>query len=246
MNELKFAFTVDLDWASDAVLEYALSPILKRNIPLTIFSTHNSEWLISHSANNHNIELEIHPNFCSNSSHGNSYEEVFNYCNQLKTERNGFRSHKYFDTNEINEYFKSEGYKYSSNICTDLQYVKPFINRVGLLSIPLFMEDGGLLLQKHSLTLDTILKKLPTKGTIVFLFHPMHLAFNSNNFDTMKTLKSSITIQEYQNISVEIITQKRNNSFGINNLLWELIEWSEKNKIESVLLKSLIDEKYNA
>lgn len=246
MNELKFAFTLDLDWASDAVLEYALSPILKQNIPLTIFLTHNSEWLISHSVNNHNIELEIHPNFCLNSSHGNSYEAVYNYCNQLKTERNGFRCHKYFDVNEINEYYKSEGYKYSSNICTDLHYVEPFHNRVGLLSIPIFMEDGGFLLQKHSLALDTILKKLPTKGIIVFLFHPMHLAFNSSNFDSMRTLKNSITIQEYQNISVDTIAKKRNNLFGVNNLLWELIQWSEKNDIERVLLKSLINEKYNA
>ena len=105
------------------------------------------------------------------------------------------------------------------------------------------MEDGGFLLQKHSLSLDTILKKLPTRGTVVFLFHPMHLAFNSNNFDTMKMLKNSITIQEYQNISLETIEEKRNNSFGVNNLLIELIEWSEKNKIERVLLKSLINEK---
>jgi hypothetical protein len=243
MNELKFAFTIDLDWASDTVLEYALSPIFKRDIPLTIFSTHNSEWLIFRFVNNSNIELEIHPNFCLNSSHGNSYEDVFNYCNQLTTEKKGFRCHKYFDVNEINEYYKSEGYKYSSNICTDLQYVQPFFNRVGLLSIPLFMEDGGFLLQKHSLSLDTILKKLPTRGAVVFLFHPMHLAFNSNNFDTMKMLKNSITIQEYQNISLETIEEKRNNSFGVNNLLIELIEWSEKNKIERVLLKSLINEK---
>jgi hypothetical protein len=191
MNELKFAFTIDLDWASDTVLEYALSPIFKRDIPLTIFSTHNSEWLIFRFVNNSNIELEIHPNFCLNSSHGNSYEDVFNYCNQLTTEKKGFRCHKYFDVNEINEYYKSEGYKYSSNICTDLQYVQPFFNRVGLLSIPLFMEDGGFLLQKHSLSLDTILKKLPTRGTVVFIFNPMHLAFNSNKIYTNKNKKKS-------------------------------------------------------
>jgi hypothetical protein len=243
MNELKFAFTIDLDWASDAVLEYALSPIFKRDIPLTIFSTHNSEWLIFHSVNNSNIELEIHPNFNLNSSHGNSFEDVFNYCNQLTTEKKGFRCHRYFDVNEINEYYKSQGYKYSSNICTDLHYVQPFYNRAGLLSIPVFMEDGGFLLQKHNLNLNTILKKLPSNSTVVFLFHPMHLAFNSNSFDIMKKLKNSITIKEYQNISLENIENNRNNSFGVNNLLWELIEWSEKNKIERILLKSLINEK---
>ena len=242
MDVLRFAFTIDLDWASDSVLEYSLSPILKRDIPLTIFSTHNSKWLLNQSANNPNIELEIHPNFCPNSSHGKSYTDVFNYCNQLKTEKIGFRCHKYFDVNEINEYYKSNGYKYSSNVCTDLQYVQPFFNRIGLLTIPLFMEDGGFLLQEHNLSLETILNKLPSTGTLVFLFHPMHLAFNSNNFETMKILKNSISIQEYQNISLENIANKRNNSFGINTLLWELIEWSDKYKIERVLLKSLINE----
>jgi len=242
-NELKFAFTIDLDWASDAVLEYALDPIIQRDIPITVFSTHDSKWLIDKSVNKSNIEMEIHPNFGLNSSHGSTYEEVYNYCNELITKKNGFRSHKYFDVNEINEYYKSIGYKYSSNICTDLHYVKPFINRVGLLSIPLFMEDGGFLLQRHNLCIDTILNKLPSDGTIVFLFHPMHLAFNSNNFDTMKTLKNNITVHEYQNIELETIELNRNKSFGINNLFWELIEWSEKNGIESVLLNSLINEK---
>ncbi|ATA90463.1 polysaccharide deacetylase WbmS family protein [Capnocytophaga stomatis] len=243
MSDLKFAFTIDLDWASEAVIEYALLPVLEDNIPLTIFSTHNSEWLISRSINNHNIELEIHPNFCLNSSHGSTYDEVFNYCNQLQTEKKGFRCHRYFEVNEINEYYKSEGYKYSSNICTDLHYIQPFYNRVGLLSIPLFMEDGGFLLQKHSLSLETILKRLPEKGTIVFLFHPMHLAFNSNNFHTMKNLKKSISIEEYQNISIETIKKNKNNFYGINHLLWELIKWSKENMIECVLLKSLINEK---
>ncbi len=242
MNELKFAFTIDLDWASDEVLNFALNPIIKQNIPFTVFSTHDSKWLLDKSTNNCNIELEIHPNFCLNSSHGTSYEEVFDYCDQLKTEKIGFRSHKYFDVNEINEHYKTVGYKYSSNICTDLQYVQPFINRVGLLSIPLFMEDGGFLLQKHDLCLKTILDKLPKKGTVVFLFHPMHLAFNSNDFDTMKALKNSMTIEEYQNISLNTIKKNCNKSFGVNNLFWELIEWGKKKGIENVLLKSLINE----
>lgn len=241
-NELKFALSIDIDWASDSVLEFALSPIIERGIPLTIFTTHNSEWLISHSEINSKIELGIHPNFCLNSSHGNSYEEVFNYCNQLVNERIGFRCHKFFDVNDINEYYKSAGYKYSSNICADLQYVPPFINRVGLLAIPLFMEDGGFLLQKHNLNLDTILKKLPTKGTVVFLFHPMHLAFNSDNFDSMRKLKNNLSIQEYQSISKEAIYKKRSKFYGMNDLLLELIEWSELNIIELVLLKSLVNE----
>jgi hypothetical protein len=241
-NVLKFAFTFDIDWASDAVLEYALDALVKQKLPITIFSTHNSKWLLEKTSDNTIIELEIHPNFCVNSSHGTNFKEVFEYCSILQTEKLGFRSHKYFDVNEVNEHYKAMGYKYSSNICTDLNYVQPFINRVGLLSIPIFMEDGGFLLQKHRLSLETILNKLPNNGTVVFLFHPMHLAFNCNNFETMKKLKNTISIDEYQNISEETIESKSYKYYGINNLFWELIDWSEKNGIEKVLLKSLINE----
>ena len=148
MKELKFAFSVDYDWASEAVLEQSLENFFVENIPLTIFATHNSEYVLRHWDLNENIELEIHPNFCPNSSHGNTYEDVFRFSEQIKSEMIGFRCHRYFESNDINDYFLTKGYKYSSNICTNLNYVPPFYNRYGLISIPLFMEDGGFLFNK--------------------------------------------------------------------------------------------------
>lgn len=242
MNKLKIAITIDLDWASDAVLEYALKPIIKRLIPLTIFVTHNSDWLHYNTSNNPLIELEIHPNFCLNSSHGATFADVIKYCDSFNTEKIGFRCHKYYDVNEINEHYVAAGYKYTSNICTNLEYVKPFYNRVGLLSIPIFMEDGGFLLLNNHLSIETIVNKMPLSGTLVFLFHPMHLAFNSSNFNTMKHLKASLTVEEYQNLLLPAIEMKRNSTYGINTLFWELIEWSKKNNVELVLLKSLVNE----
>ena len=242
MKELRFAFSVDYDWASEAVLEYALDIFFKENIPLTIFATHNSDFVLKHCKSNQNIELQVHPNFCPNSSHGNSYKEVFQTCEQIQSEKTGFRCHRYFESNDINDYFLANGYKYSSNICTNLNYVAPFNNRHGLLSIPLFMEDGGFLFQKRELNLNSILCKLPKSGTVVFNFHPMHIAFNSYDLSKTVNFRNSLKSEEYQNISHETIRTYLYSKFGIRNLLFELLAWGNLQNIQNVLLKSLINE----
>ena len=37
MEKLNFAFSFDIDWASDEVLDYALTPLVKGRIPMTLF-----------------------------------------------------------------------------------------------------------------------------------------------------------------------------------------------------------------
>ena len=240
MKNLQVAFTIDFDWASEAVLEYALKPFLSQQVPITLFATHNSHWLEQAAFNKSNVEIEIHPNFCDYSSHGNTQQEVFEYCKNIRSEGIGFRCHKYHTDNDIQEYYKKQGYVYMSNICTDLQYVRPFVNRTGLIEIPIYMEDGGFLFQKHVLNLDDVICNIPQQNaTIVFLFHPMHLAFNSYSFSIMQNFKRSLTIQEYQNLSFDDIYQKRGTQKGIKDLFEEIFNWTEKNNIKKVLLKNV-------
>ena len=248
MTGIQFAFTMDYDWASEAVIEYALKQFVKANIPLTVFATHNSMYVNEVASNTANIEIEIHPNFCRNSSHGTTQEEVFEYCKTIGSEGLGFRSHRFFCNNDIYEYYKSQGFKYSSNICTDLEYVKPFKNRVGLLEIPIFMEDGGYLFQGHKLDLQEVVSNIQRKTpynertTIVFLFHPMHIAFNTIDFAEMKYYKQSMSIQDYRAISLEDIQEKRKTTKGISNLVEDICNWSEVNNIRKVLLKDVYNE----
>jgi len=245
MKNVQIAFTMDFDWASEAVIEYSLRQVVESKIPITLFATHNSIWINQQAVDNDNIELEIHPNFCRNSTHGNTQEEVFAFCNTIKSEKKGFRCHRFFNNNDIQEYYKKQGFIYSSNICTDLEYVKPFINRVGLKEIPIYMEDGGFLFQKHSLNLKTFLSKIPLHEdsnstiTIVLLFHPMHLAFNSNSYLEMKNFKQSLSIRQYQNITFDEIRRKRGSVMGIGDLFEEIYNWSEAQGIDKVLLKDV-------
>lgn len=245
---VQFAFTMDYDWASEAVLEYSLQHIIESNIPITLFATHDSSWINQMSIGNNNIEIEIHPNFCPNSSHGGTFNEVFSFCNNIRSDKKGFRCHKFYSINEVQEHYKEQGYLYSSNICADLEYIRPFRNRCGLIEIPIYMEDGGFLFQGHSIDIKTVISNIPYEEvdsgivTIVFLFHPMHLAFNSNSFAAMKELKQSLTIQEYQNLSFEEIYCKRGKHIGINDLFEDVYNWSEAKGIKKVLLNSILNE----
>ena len=121
-----------------------------------------------------------------------------------------------------------------------MHYVMPFYNRYGFLVIPIFMEDGGFLFQKHVLNLNTIIDRLPQQGTIVFNFHPMHIALNSNSLAKMKNFRADLSIQDYQNLSMEVIHKKQEKKFGIKDLLSELIEWGDKHNISNILLKSML------
>ena len=60
----------------------------------------------------------IHPNFLPNSSHGNSFDEIIENCLKFCPNAKGFRSHRYFEVNDIFDIFNKYGFKYFSNFCT--------------------------------------------------------------------------------------------------------------------------------
>lgn len=239
-----FALTLDYDWASEAVLEMAVKPLVEAGIKVTLFSTHESAWVngmwARHSGK---IELEIHPNFLAGSSQGQSMAQVLESCDRLTSEKMGYRCHKYYNDNDVQETMTNLGYKYSSNICTDLQYVPPFRTRTGLLEIPIYMEDGGFLYRKHDLSISKVISNVGQvgEGTIVFLFHPMHIAFNSNSYVAMRALKRELSRDQYQNITAPFVNSHRNRGYGVANILEELIEWKERNGVNCVLMKEIHD-----
>ncbi len=75
---------MDYDWASEVVMEYSLRQLVEANIPLTLFATHNSRYINEIAMESSRVEVEIHPNFCLNSSHGETYAEVLAYCDKIR------------------------------------------------------------------------------------------------------------------------------------------------------------------
>ncbi len=236
MDKIKFIFTVDIDWASDDVINEGLNIFNINEIPITIFSTHNTSALSCYK------DIQIHPNFCNESSHGNSIDEVISFCKNLKSNFKGFRSHRYSTSNDIVEELIKLGCKYSSNVCTNLSYIPPFKTRDNMIEFPVFCEDGGFLLQNKIIDFSKIKDKLPLSGYVVFNFHPMHLAFNSNDFNFMRNLKDSISRSDYQNIKFSTINDKKSRGYGIYSLLSDLINYAKNNEIECLTMSEAYDE----
>ena len=66
---------LDIDWAPDFIIKKVDEMLTEKNVKATWFVTHKSAYLKTLSKNR-NYELGIHPNFMSDSTQGNSIEEI--------------------------------------------------------------------------------------------------------------------------------------------------------------------------
>ncbi len=237
---MTFIFTPDVDFVSDDIIEVAYRHF--ESLPLTVFMTGESAILAKCLSRNSLWEAEPHPNFCSGSKHGDSLQEVFETINRFPCKRLGFRCHKYYSSNDIEEEFARLGYGYASNICTDMQEVKPFWDRCGLLQLPIFFEDGGYLKYHGVPKLDDIVGKMRNDGVYVFNFHPIHIALNSCDFAVSRRLKDSISSREYGKLMWAKVSKYRNKEYGIADFLDELIAYAHKNNIKLMNLKQYYEE----
>lgn len=230
------AITSDIDFVSDSVIEEAFK--IFKGFPLTVFQTHESDYL--YSSCEERWEMEIHPNFCNGSTQGNNYSEVNEYVSKIKHKKIGFRCHRYYSSNDIYERYAKE-YKYVSNVCTDLKMVPPFDERCGLVQIPIFMEDGGYLKYHGTPNFDEVIKVMKGDGIYVFNFHPFHLAMNSNDFNYARKIKDKLGIEKYQNISMEEIKKFKNNQYGMIDFAKQLLDFCSSNNVEMVTLSELYE-----
>ena len=236
-----FILTSDVDFVSDDFLRIAYQPL--EQLPMTIFMTGASTYLSESSLTNTVWEMEPHPNFCEGSTHGSSIDEVFHTIRGFSGEERGFRCHRYYSSNDIEERFAGCGYSYASNICADLVYVPPFINRCGLLQIPIFFEDGGYLKYHGVPTIDDIAKRLSHEGVYVFNFHPIHLALNSCDFSSIRRLKDSMSQEQYHTMTEVDVQAHRNIKYGMMNFLQDLLLYAREHNVRFMNLKQY-DEEY--
>ena len=103
-EEPVFCFTSDIDWASESIIKYSHDILSGDDLKITYFITHQSPFL-NELSRLEKVNLLIHPNFLPNSSHGNSFQEVIDNCINLVPNADGFRSHRYFEVNDIMDDF---------------------------------------------------------------------------------------------------------------------------------------------
>lgn len=213
--------TLDMDWASEPAIGFAIDYFEARGVPLTLFTTHPSARVKTACAAH---EVGLHPFFGPESDHGDSVAAVIESVGRLDHNISAFRCHRFATSNEVLERLSAEGMKSCSNICTDLEVVAPFRNRCGLLEVPIFMEDGSYLRNGHTLEDAGLL----TQGSLpstprVFLIHPMHLCLNSPTYGFMRSIKNQLGKASWRRLSADDLRLMEHKGRGIRDFLGEAL-----------------------
>jgi hypothetical protein len=231
-------FTIDLDWACEDSIKYICSYFNKMNLPFTIFNTHHSEYIVK---NMDALEVGIHPSFIIGSSHGNTITDIIEESIKVPHNTKVFRNHRYHDSNEMREGLYQNGFEFSSNICTHLEVLPPFHDRFNRLSFPIFFEDGGYLLNDETLDFNTskVKEKLLLPGLKVVLIHPMHFSINTNNFNTMKSIKAKLSREEWRKLTQSKIEKLEIKGIGIRTFIKDMVDFILRNDIDSYSLNDV-------
>jgi hypothetical protein len=215
------AVTVDIDWACEAAIAQTLDWMQKQGIRVTIFSTHHSARVEAALSTD---EVGLHPFFDVASSHGRTIAEVVEHVRHLPHNLAAFRCHRYATSNEAQLAMYESGMRLSSNVCTDLAIVPPFRTRVGLLECPIFLEDGGYLLQKHPLYIEDGLSGLiMAAGLKVLTIHPMHFALNTPEFNFMVKIKRSASREDWMAMTASHLKRLQWGGRGIRDLIVDVL-----------------------
>lgn len=222
-DEPVFCFTSDIDWASEDVMNEFIRLIPLDEFRFTFFLTHHSE-IISDLFHQKIIDRGIHPNFLANSSHGKSFTEVLDTCKRFAPETIACRSHRCFDVTDVAHLlYNTYGIKYISNTITTLQKnIQPFLHESKLIHFPVFFEDGSFLYNEMGLSINPYLDLFTHSGLKIISLHPMNTVFNTPYLQWMRSIKDSLSRDEFQNISNETIKSLRNQNKGIYHTLLEI------------------------
>lgn len=228
-DEPVFAFSSDLDWASETVMNRYLDLIPTDDLKMTFFVTHHSE-IVHQLVMQKRAERGIHPNFLRNSSHGNTFQEVIETCRSFAPEAIGSRSHRVFDVTDVSHLLKNQyGFCYTSNIITSFAPdIKPHLHESKLVQLPVFLEDGTFLFQEMDGNMRLYEQYFTSPGLKIISFHPMNMVFNTPCLKWMRAIKDSMSWEAFNHIDEEYITTHRNLERGIYHIIMEVINFAKR------------------
>ena len=235
-----FCITTDIDWASEDVLKLFFERIEEYEFDLDIFTTHNSK-VIDERTQSSKYTLYPHPNFCENSSHGSNKQEVIDFITNFIPNAKGIRMHRYGTEGMIEYKLKDDyDYKFISNAVEFLNpNIKPSISPSGMISFPIFFEDGIYLKQKMDLNFSKNKHWFETKGLKIINIHPIDFVLNSPSYDYMRKVRDSVSREEYNNLTFNTINKLKNKKKGINNFVVDIFDFIRQNNYITLSLNQL-------
>jgi|TARA_B100001971_G_scaffold203160_1_gene217711 hypothetical protein len=179
--------TLDIDWAPDFIIKKVDEMLTEKNVKATWFVTHKSAYLKTLSKNR-NYELGIHPNFMSDSTQGNSIEEILSNLKKIVPTAKSVRTHRLFQSTQILETFHKYDLENDSSLLklnpNDVPY---YLKSAKLYRFPYFWEDYKNMVEDKIWSLpESLFEEDELK---IFNFHPLHIYLNFHNIEQYETFK---------------------------------------------------------
>jgi hypothetical protein len=219
------AFSMDVDWAADPIIEFCLDLFRKYNVKCTLFATHYSDLLLK-AEKEELFEIGIHPNFNPLlRGNGGSADKVVEDILEIYPNAKGVRSHSLTQSGLILDIFKSKGLVYES--CHFLPYyekIKPFVLWNDLVRIPFNWEDDyHFALGKN---FETSGVSMSENNLTVFSFHPVFVFLNTESYNSYYDFRT--IIHKYE----ELFPFRNNsNQKGVRDILIETLNEVTQRKL---------------
>jgi hypothetical protein len=225
----KIFITLDIDWASDEVIESVADSFISRNVKATWFVTHKSKYL-DKLRDSPLFELGTHPNFNQllNGSVelGINSEEILKKIHNIVPDATCIRSHSLTQNSGLVGQFRDFGYTKELNVLIPIQskiIVKPYMHLTGIVELPHVWEDDVHMLMGGEYY--TALKLINSySGLTILDFHPIHLFLNETS------VKHYESVKEHLNNYSMLKTKVNLTKFGTMDFLNELISSNQQSR----------------
>ncbi len=195
--ENKFFLTFDMDWASDAIIQYTVDFVERYDLHATWFITHQTD-VLHRLRENPKFELGIHPNL-NGFLDGESTQSAERSITDLLEMTRGAvseRSHCLFMSSRLQLLLKKHGITRHGNYFIPKKTpshelrIAPWKDPLGLVVFPHFYEDDLTFFEPNT--------PFPAfqKNLEVVSFHPIHIALNSENLQRYIQAKPMLTTCE--------------------------------------------------
>ena len=177
--------TLDTDWCTEEILEFAIALFHERRLPCTVFAT--GPYAALQSGDTAMLEIGLHPNF--NPGTPESFGEKLQALRRLYPRAVGVSSHAMVSGTILLDLFKNSGLFYDRNI---LRYkdaaAEAFVYHNGLLRLPVFWEDDiWFTLEPGARFSAGMLGR--ENFHLIFNFHPIHLFMNTASAEHYQAFK---------------------------------------------------------
>ena len=223
------AFSLDIDWAPEEVIQDSLELFELYKIKCTLFSTHDSK--VIRTSNKDLFEVGIHPNFNNLinglTKEGESATKIIKDLMEIYPEAKGVRSHSMTQSSRLLSLFKENGLEYDSNQFLPYNWeIKPYECWTGIKRIPYNWEDDVHFAYKKKFNFF-FNRIFDVNKNFIFDFHPIHIYLNTDSELTYLNAKPF-----YHN-PYELLKKRNNIIEGTRDFLINLFEFINLNKLET-------------